>query len=151
MLSQCNVFLQDECSFVSLRDVERAMIVFEYMYSMMDVLGPLVNDWAEKELSRSDQEQQPVISEDVLDQPDGSENEDYYEDYEAEQDYISDTVEDSLFTTYKTVDPSFHQSLAPPISYGELQSSQAFDSLDFYYEGGKDIDVRKKMMRLHIK
>jgi len=31
---------EDECSFVSLRDVERAMIVFEYFYSKMEVFGP---------------------------------------------------------------------------------------------------------------
>ena len=38
--------MQDECSYVSLRDVERAMIVFEYMYRMMDRLGPLIDKWA---------------------------------------------------------------------------------------------------------
>ena len=39
-------FLQNECSFVSLRDVERAMIVFEYLHQMMDVFGPLMDEWA---------------------------------------------------------------------------------------------------------
>lgn len=39
-------FLQDECSFVSLRDVKRAMIVFEYMYKIMDIFGPLMNQKA---------------------------------------------------------------------------------------------------------
>ena len=34
---------------MSLRDVERAMIVFEYMYKMMDVFGPLMDEWAAKE------------------------------------------------------------------------------------------------------
>ena len=29
---QCYLHIQDECSFVSLRDVERAMIVFEWFY-----------------------------------------------------------------------------------------------------------------------
>lgn len=42
----CNS-LQDECSFVSLRDVKRAMIVFEYIYDKMDILGPLMTEWAE--------------------------------------------------------------------------------------------------------
>jgi hypothetical protein len=41
--------LQDECSFVSLRDVKRAMIVFKYLYDMMDVFGPLMDQWAKGE------------------------------------------------------------------------------------------------------
>ena len=36
---------------MSLRDVERAMMVFEYMYSMMNVFGPLTDKWAEKEIA----------------------------------------------------------------------------------------------------
>ena len=44
------LILQNECSFVSLRDVERAMIVFEYMYSMMvGVFGRLMDKWAKGE------------------------------------------------------------------------------------------------------
>ncbi len=35
--------LQDECSFVSLRDVERAMIVFEYFLDKMHILGPKID------------------------------------------------------------------------------------------------------------
>ena len=31
-------FIQDECSFVSLRDVERAMIVFEWFYDKTSVI-----------------------------------------------------------------------------------------------------------------
>ena len=31
-------FVQDECSFVSLRDVERAMIVFEWFYDKTNVI-----------------------------------------------------------------------------------------------------------------
>ena len=31
---------------MSLRDVKRAMIVFEYLYGMMDVFGPLMDKWA---------------------------------------------------------------------------------------------------------
>ena len=30
------VILQDECSFVSLRDIERAMIVMEWFHSVLD-------------------------------------------------------------------------------------------------------------------
>ena len=40
---------QDECSFVSLRDVERAMIVFEYFYERMEIFAPLMEERAEKE------------------------------------------------------------------------------------------------------
>ncbi len=46
-----NVYIpaQNECSFVSLRDVERAMIVFEYFYEKMDrVFAPLINKKAEE-------------------------------------------------------------------------------------------------------
>ena len=32
MYGVISIFMQDECSFVSLRDVERAMIVFEWFY-----------------------------------------------------------------------------------------------------------------------
>lgn len=35
---------------MSLSDVERAMIVFEYMYEMMGVFGPLMDQWAKKEM-----------------------------------------------------------------------------------------------------
>lgn len=34
---------------MSLRDVERTMIVFEYMHTMMGVFEPLMDDWAAKE------------------------------------------------------------------------------------------------------
>lgn len=43
------IYMQNECSFVSLRDVERAMIVFEYMYDMMKVFGPPMTELAKKE------------------------------------------------------------------------------------------------------
>ncbi len=43
------MFMQDECSFVSLRDVERAMIVFEYMLQMMDVFRPHMDQYAQNE------------------------------------------------------------------------------------------------------
>ncbi len=42
------LFMQDECSFVSLRDVDRAMIVFEYFYDKMALFGPLMEEWAEQ-------------------------------------------------------------------------------------------------------
>ncbi len=41
---------KDECSFVSLRDVERAMVVFEYFFEKMGGLfGPLIDEKAQKE------------------------------------------------------------------------------------------------------
>ncbi len=40
------IAFKDECSFVSLRDVERTMIVFEYLYDMMNVFGPLMDEYA---------------------------------------------------------------------------------------------------------
>ncbi len=46
--------LQDECSFVSLRDVARTMIVFEYLYGMMDVFGPLMDKYANGEMKLID-------------------------------------------------------------------------------------------------
>ena len=36
-------FIQDECSFVSLRDVERAMIVFEWFYDKTKVIERELN------------------------------------------------------------------------------------------------------------
>ena len=39
---------QDECSFVSLRDVERAMIVFKYFYNKMALFGPLMDKQEEQ-------------------------------------------------------------------------------------------------------
>ena len=48
--------LQDECSFVSLRDVERAMIVFEYFFDKMDIFGPRMNEMA----ARIDREMEDV-------------------------------------------------------------------------------------------
>ena len=45
-----NVFNpQNECSFVSLRDVERAMIVLEYFYEKMDNVFSLLMDRRGKE------------------------------------------------------------------------------------------------------
>ena len=49
-------FFQDECSFVSLRDVERAMIVFEYLYGMMDILSPRMDMWANEYVDNKDED-----------------------------------------------------------------------------------------------
>ena len=38
---------------MSLRDVDRAMIVFKYMYDMMKVFGPPMDSWARKEIAAS--------------------------------------------------------------------------------------------------
>eukprot|EP00731_Ephydatia_muelleri_P024235 Em0016g506a len=40
---------EDECSFVSLRDVERCMIVFEYFFEQKDLFGEPMNEKATKE------------------------------------------------------------------------------------------------------
>ena len=54
--------IQDECSFVSLRDVERAMIVFENLYDMMEGdehspgLGALMDKWAKGHYRHIDNE-----------------------------------------------------------------------------------------------
>lgn len=36
------VYMQDECSFVSLRDVERAMLVFAYFFEKMEFLRDVI-------------------------------------------------------------------------------------------------------------
>ena len=43
---KCKIIIQDECSFVSLRDVERAMIVFEWFYDKTSII--------EQELSKQE-------------------------------------------------------------------------------------------------
>ena len=53
---------QNECSFVSLRDVERAMIVFEYFYEKMALFAPLMNERAIKDYN----EQYAVDSDDEV-------------------------------------------------------------------------------------
>ncbi len=46
----CQYVSQNECSFVSLRDVERAMIVFEFFYEKMDsVFAPLIDKKAQED------------------------------------------------------------------------------------------------------
>ena len=49
MLTSLTCSLQDECSFVSLRDVERAMIVFEYFYDKMEVFGQRMDNVAARD------------------------------------------------------------------------------------------------------
>lgn len=39
---------------MSLRDVERAMIVFEYFYDKRNIFGPLVTDWVRKNCKEED-------------------------------------------------------------------------------------------------
>ena len=45
------LIIKDECSFVSLRDVERAMIVFKYFCEKADKFENLVSKIAESEVS----------------------------------------------------------------------------------------------------
>ena len=42
-------FFQDECSYVSLRDVERAMILFQFFYDKCELFGPEIDRLNEKE------------------------------------------------------------------------------------------------------
>ena len=44
------MYIQDECSFVSLRDVERAMIVFEWFYENNEFFEKLLKDEPEYEV-----------------------------------------------------------------------------------------------------
>ena len=46
-------YLQDECSFVSLRDVGRAMIVLKFFYEKLDVISPEMNQLAQKKTKKS--------------------------------------------------------------------------------------------------
>ena len=42
---------------MSLRDVERAMIVFEYFYDKMDVFGPRMDAMAGRDMEMEDEEE----------------------------------------------------------------------------------------------
>ena len=53
------------------------MIVFKYMYNMRDELGPLINEWANNELSHHDDAHTDTSYED--DRDDGNEEEIYSE------------------------------------------------------------------------
>ena len=46
---------------MSLRDVERAMIVFEYLYKMMKVFGPLMDEWAHGKFRHIENEDHDVV------------------------------------------------------------------------------------------
>ena len=50
ILLLCPTFLQDECSFVSLRDVERAMIVFHFFMEKRDLFKNYVAGKADDEV-----------------------------------------------------------------------------------------------------
>lgn len=43
--------IQDECSFVSLRDVERTMIILMYLYDNMRELSQLIDNQKRKEMT----------------------------------------------------------------------------------------------------
>ena len=47
----CYDYLKDECSFVSLRDVERAMIVFRHFCIGQKCFHELVDEMAERKVS----------------------------------------------------------------------------------------------------
>ena len=50
------LYLQDECSFVSLRDVERAMLVFTYFFEKMDLFRNKMDKRERKEKAAEDAE-----------------------------------------------------------------------------------------------
>ena len=50
------VVWQDECSFVSLRDVERAILVFVYFFEKMDLFRDAMNKKERKEKEVKDDE-----------------------------------------------------------------------------------------------
>ena len=49
---------------MSLRDVERAMIVFKYFYEKMDIFAPLINQKQQKEEEEKEEESYDEESED---------------------------------------------------------------------------------------
>ena len=55
------VVWQDECSFVSLRDVERAMLVFVYFFEKMDLFRDAMNRKESKEKGIKDGERRISI------------------------------------------------------------------------------------------
>lgn len=48
------MIIQDECSFVSLRDVERAMNVMVWFYNHREVLNPLMDETVDDQDEESD-------------------------------------------------------------------------------------------------
>ena len=68
-----SLITQDECSFVSLRDVERAMNVMVWFYSRREVLNPLMDDQDEEtdsdtEIDDSDDDEDAGRGENELNQ-----------------------------------------------------------------------------------
>lgn len=68
-----SLFTQDECSFVSLRDVERAMNVMVWFYNHREVLNPLMDDQGEEtdsdtEIDDSDDDEDAGRGENELNQ-----------------------------------------------------------------------------------
>jgi hypothetical protein len=60
----CGHGTQDECSFVSLRDVERAMIVFKYFYEKMDIFAPLIEEKQREEEEEEEEDSNDEGSDD---------------------------------------------------------------------------------------
>ena len=72
IFQRSHLFLyQDECSFVSLRDVERAMIVFEYLYGMMDIFGSHMDKYALREHRAFDDDVSKIFHIYVASKPNG--------------------------------------------------------------------------------
>ena len=68
-----SLITQDECSFVSLRDVERAMNVMVWFYNRREVLNPLMDDQDEEtdsdtEIDDSDDDEDAGRGENELNQ-----------------------------------------------------------------------------------
>ena len=61
MMCMSCVVWQDECSFVSLRDVERAMLVFVYFFEKMDLFRDAMNKKERKEKGVKDDQQSILL------------------------------------------------------------------------------------------
>ena len=59
---------QDECSFVSLRDVERAMNVMVWFYNHRNAVNPLMDDDTDEDSDDDDDDSDVEYDEDELDQ-----------------------------------------------------------------------------------
>ena len=58
------LIIQDECSFVSLRDVERAMNVMVWFYNHREVLNPLMDETNDDQDEESDSDSEGDDSDD---------------------------------------------------------------------------------------
>ena len=65
-----NSITQDECSFVSLRDVERAMKVMVWFYNHRDALNPLMDENLDDQDEESDEDDEDDGSDDGDDEED---------------------------------------------------------------------------------